>query len=204
MAVTLTTPNTLLGTFAPQTEAAKLVSGLATVVVGTLFIALCSKINVPTWPVPVTLQTFAVAALAAAFGWRIGLATVLLYIVEGLSGLPVFAGAMAGPAYLFGPTGGFILGFLPMAAIIGRAADGGLSRRPLMLFAVMLLADAVVFALGYAWLVSVLSAGGKPVTDVMGAAFAGAIQPFVVWDVLKMAFAAATVAGSWSLIHRRA
>ena len=67
MAVTLTTPNTLLGTFVPKSDATRLVSTIATVVLGTLFITLCSKINVPTWPVPVTLQTFGVAALAAAY-----------------------------------------------------------------------------------------------------------------------------------------
>lgn len=227
MAVTLTTPQTLLGTIAPRTDAAKLVAGLVTIVLGTVLITLCSKISVPTWPIPVTLQTFAVAALAAAFGWRIGLATVALYIVEGLSGLPVFAGIGAGPGYLFGPTGGFIIGFLPMAAIIGGAADMGAGRSgrnliPMMLaedfagfagallpivllFAAMLVADALVFAFGYAWLVTVLS-GSKGVGPyaVMGAAFDGAIKPFVLWDVLKMAFAALSVAGAWTLVRRKA
>jgi len=204
MAVTLTTPNTLLGSFAPKTETAKLVSGLVTVVLGTLFITLCSKISVPVWPVPVTLQTLSIALVAAAFGWRIGTATVLLYILEGLCGVPVFAGATAGPAYLMGPTGGFILGFLPMAAIIGRGADMGLSRKVLQLLAVMLVADAVDFALGFAWLVAFLSnAKGVGLDAVMGPAFAGAIQPFVVWDVLKMVFAAVTVAGTFSLVQGR-
>lgn len=204
MAVTLTTPNTLLGTFAPKGESAKLVAGVATVVLGTLFITLCSKISVPVWPVPVTLQTLSIALIAAAFGWRIGTATVLLYIIEGLSGLPVFAGAGAGPAYIFGPTGGFILGWLPMAAIIGRAADRGLSRHVLLLMATMLLADALDFVLGFAWLVAFLgNAKGVGPAAVMGSAFAGAIQPFVVWDILKMAFAAVTVAGSWTLLKSR-
>ena len=88
MAVTLTTPKTLLGSFAPRTDAARLVSGLATIVLGSLLIAVASKINVPTWPIPVTLQTLAVALVAAAFGWRIGVATVVAYIAEGLVGLP--------------------------------------------------------------------------------------------------------------------
>jgi biotin transport system substrate-specific component len=205
MAASLTTPKTLLQAFAPRSSAAALGTGLATVVFGTLFIALCSKINVPTWPVPVTLQTFAVALIAAAFGFRIGLATIALYIAEGLAGLPVFAGALAGPAYLFGPTGGFIVGFLLLAAVVGLAADMGLSRRIVPLLAVMLVADAVVFGFGYAWLVTVLSGmkGVEP-TTVMGAAFEGAIKPFVVWDILKMAFAALSVAGAWTIARRRA
>ncbi len=205
MAVTLTTPNTLLGTMAPKSDSVRLAVTLATVVVGTLFLILCSKISVPVWPVPVTLQTFGVAALAAAFGWRVGLATVVLYIAEGLAGLPVFAGAIAGPAYLLGPTGGFIVSWLAVVVIVGRAADMGLSHRLLPLFAVMLVGDAVSFAFGYGWLVIVLAGlkGVSPVA-VMGAAFDGAIKPFVIWDILKMAFAAISVAGSWSLLRRKA
>jgi biotin transport system substrate-specific component len=204
MAVTLTTPNTLLGAVAPKSDAMRVAVTLATVVAGTLFLVLCSKISVPVWPVPVTLQTFGVAALAAAFGWRVGLATVALYIAEGLAGLPVFAGAVAGPAYLFGPTGGFIVSWLVVAVIVGRAADMGLSRRLLPLFAVMLAADAVSFAFGYTWLVVVL-AGMKGVSPaaVMGAAFDGAIKPFIIWDILKMAFAAISVVGGWSLLRRK-
>src|SRR5690606_1214363 len=126
MAVTLTTPNTLLGIFQPKTDAAKLATNMATVVLGTLVIALAAKVNVPVWPVPVTLQGLAIAALAAAFGARIGVATVALYLLEGAFGLPVFATG-GGLAYLVGPTGGFLLGFLLMAGIIGYAADRGAS-----------------------------------------------------------------------------
>ncbi|UXN73633.1 biotin transporter BioY [Devosia sp. A8/3-2] len=149
MAVTLTTPNTLLGVFQPKGDAAKLASTLATVVLGTLLLTICAKINVPVWPVPVTLQSFAVAALAAAFGARIGVATVALYLVEGALGLPVFA-LGGGLAYLVGPTSGFLFGFLAMAAIIGFAADRGASGKPLTLFAAMLAGGAVMFALGFA------------------------------------------------------
>ena len=131
MAVTLTTPNTLLGVFQPKGDAARLASNLATVVLGTLLITICAKINVPVWPVPVTLQGFAIAALSAAFGLRIGVATVALYLLEGAFGLPVFATG-GGLAYLVGP-----------------------------------------------------------------------IQPFVIWDILKMALAALTVTGAWNILAKR-
>jgi biotin transport system substrate-specific component len=204
MAVTLTTPNTLLGVFQPKGDAARLASNLATVVLGTLLITICAKINVPVWPVPVTLQGFAIAALSAAFGLRIGVATVTLYLLEGAFGLPVFAGASAGLPYLMGPTGGFLIGFLVMAAIIGYAADKGASGRPLALFAAMVVADAVLLVLGFVWLL-VLSgnAGWIDQSDVVGSAFRGAIQPFVVWDILKMALAALTVTGAWNLLSKR-
>ncbi|HWU19767.1 MAG TPA: biotin transporter BioY [Devosia sp.] len=199
MAVTLTTPNTLLGVFQPKGDTAKLVSSLATVVLGTLLLTICAKINVPVWPVPVTLQSFAVAALAAAFGARIGVATVALYLVEGALGLPVFATG-GGLAYLMGPTSGFLFGFLVMAAIIGFAADRGASGKPLTLFAAMLAGGAVMFALGFAWLLAMAGqAGWLDQANVVASAFAKAVQPFIIWDILKMALAALTVTGIWGL-----
>lgn len=203
MAVTLTTPNTLLGVFQPKGDTAKLAANLATVVLGTLLITIGAKINVPVWPVPVTLQGFAIAALAAAFGLRIGVATVALYLLEGALGLPVFATG-GGLAYLVGPTGGFLLGFLAMAAIIGYAADKGASGKPLTLFAAMVAADAVLLVLGFAWLLTLSgNAGWIDQTNVLGSAFAGAIQPFIIWDLLKMALAALTVTGAWNLFSKR-
>ena len=203
MAVTLTTPNTLLGVFQPKGDAARLASNLATVVLGTLLITICAKINVPVWPVPVTLQGFAIAALAAAFGLRIGVATVALYLLEGAFGLPVFATG-GGLAYLVGPTGGFLIGFLVMAAIIGYAADKGASGKPLTLFAAMVAADAVLLVLGFVWLLALSgNAGWIDQNNVVASAFAGAIQPFVIWDILKMALAALTVTGAWNILAKR-
>lgn len=204
MAAAMTSSNTLLETLQPRSQAARRAGNVVLVVLGAALLTLAAKISVPVWPVPVTLQTAAVAALAAAFGWRIGVATVAAYIVEGLVGLPVFAGAMAGPAYLLGPTGGFIVSWLPMAAIIGVAADRGLSRRMLPLFAVMVLGDAVSFAFGYGWLVTVLAnLKGVGAGEVLGSAFDGAIKPFVVWDILKMALAAVTISAAWAATRRR-
>ena len=203
MAVTLTTPNTLLGVFQPKGDAARLASNLATVVLGTLLITICAKINVPVWPVPVTLQGFAIAALSAAFGLRIGVATVALYLLEGAFGLPVFATG-GGLAYLVGPTGGFLIGFLVMAAILGYAADKGASGKPLTLFAAMVAADAVLLVLGFVWLLALSgNAGWIDQNNVVASAFAGAIQPFVIWDILKMALAALTVTGAWNILAKR-
>jgi biotin transport system substrate-specific component len=203
MAVTLTTPNTLLGVFQPKGDAAKLAANIATVVLGTLLITICAKINVPVWPVPVTMQGFAIAALAAAFGLRIGVATVALYLIEGAFGLPVFATG-GGLAYLAGPTGGFLIGFLGLAAIVGYAADRGASGKPLTLFAAMLVGDAVLFVLGFAWLLVMAGqAGWIDQSNVVASAFAKAVQPFIVWDILKMALAALTVTGAWNLFAKR-
>ena len=204
MAVSLTTPNTILGVLEPKTDTRRLATNLVVVLLGTLLITAAAKINVPTWPVPVTLQSFAVAALAGAFGWRIGMATVIAYLVEGTLGLPVFATG-GGLDYLVGPTGGFLLGFVPMAYVIGRAADMGGSGRVVMLAFAMLIADALLFVLGFAWLVVALaSLKGVSPAVVLGGAFDGAIKPFVIWDILKMVFAALSVTGVWTLSKRRA
>jgi biotin transport system substrate-specific component len=204
MAVTLTTPNTILGRLEPKSQTERMLSSVAMVLIGSLLLAASAKINVPTWPIPVTLQTFAVALISGAYGWRLGVTTVVAYLAEGALGLPFFAGTAAGLPYLLGPTGGFLIGFIPMAAIIGWAADRGASGRIVPLTIAMLVADAVLFVLGFAWLVLVLASlkGLSPLSVVPGA-FDGAIKPFVAWDALKMIFAALTLAGLWSLFRKR-
>jgi biotin transport system substrate-specific component len=211
MALTLTTPNTVLGVLSPKSQSARLAFNVVTVVLGSLLLALSAKVSVPVLPVPITLQTLAVAALAAGFGWRIGVATVALYIVEGLAGLPVFATG-GGLDYILRPSFGFILGYLPMAYIIGRATDLGASGRIVLLFGAMLLGDAVAFAFGFTWLLVVaniiIQSGATlpswlDATNLIGTAWAGAVAPFALWDVLKMAFAALSIVGIWKLLPKR-
>lgn len=212
MALTLTTPNTVLGVLSPKSQSARLVLNLVTVVLGTVLLTVAAKISVPVLPVPVTLQSLAVAIIAAAFGWRIGVATVALYIAEGLSGLPVFASG-GGIGYLMSPSFGFIVGWLVMAYIIGRAADLGASGRIVLLFGAMVLGNAVSFAFGFTWLLVVANViiqtgsalpGWLDATNLVGTAWAGAVAPFITWDVLKMAFAALSIVGIWKILPKRA
>ncbi len=211
MALTLTTPNTVLGALAPKEGTARLATNLATVVLGSLLLWASAKTSVPITPISVSLQSFAIAVLAAGFGWRIGIATLLLYIAEGLSGLPVFANG-GGIQYLMSPSFGFIIGWLPMTFIIGLAADRGLSGKMLPLFGAMLIGDAVSFAFGFSWLLAasniIVSTGATlpkwlDATNLLGTAFDGAVKPFVIWDIVKMAFAAVTVAGVWQIAKKR-
>lgn len=211
MAETMTTPNTVLGALLPREGATRVVANIALVVLGSLLLAASAQIKIPLYPVVINLTTLAVAFLGAALGWRLGVAAVALYIVEGLSGLPFFANG-GGWAYVLSPSFGFIVGYLPMAFIAGWAADRGASRSLVKLFGWMLLADAVCFAFGFAWLLvvanMVLASGGALPAwlaggDLLAAGWNGAVQPFIVWDVLKMAFAAVTVAGAWQLVKSR-
>jgi biotin transport system substrate-specific component len=99
---------------------------------GSLLLTLSAKINVPFYPVPMTMQTFAVILIGAAFGWRLGTATVLFYLAQGAMGLPVFAGTPEkgiGLAYMAGPTGGYLLGFAARAFVTGWLANAASTAR---------------------------------------------------------------------------
>ncbi|MCB9993365.1 MAG: biotin transporter BioY [Hyphomicrobiaceae bacterium] len=197
------TPNTLLGRAQPKSEPTRIAWNLSLIMLGTALLALSAQFKVPTWPVPVTLQTLAVAFLAATFGARIGVATVLLYLAEGLAGMPVFASG-GGPLYLFGPTGGFLIAYIPMALVIGMAADRGASSSFLKLFGAMLIGELFVFGFGYLWLLAL--AGNATWVDQarpVASAFEKAVQPFVIWDVVKMALAAIMVTGTYTYLESR-
>lgn len=160
---------------------------------GSILLTLSAKAQVPFWPVPMTMQTMVVLALAAAFGARLAAATVALYLAEGLLGLPVFAGAVAGPAYMAGPTGGYLVGFLAAAAMVGALAERGWDRSGLRLLALMALGHAVIFAFGFSWMATLFG---------VEKAFTLGVAPFWLATILKTLLAAALVAASWKVVAR--
>lgn len=153
---------------------------------GSLLLALSAKVQVPFWPVPMTMQTFVVLLLGAAYGWRLGGATVLLYLAEGALGLPVFAGAGAGPAYMMGPTGGYLAGFLAAAVATGFLVERGWGRGLVTLTLAMLIGHVLILAPGVAWLA--LAVGGTKAVAV-------GLTPFWAATALKTALAVAAVLG---------
>jgi len=177
---------------------------VALAVAGSLLLVLAAKIKVPFWPVPMTLQTMAVLGIGAAYGSRLGAATVALYIAYGLAGLPVFTNTppvAAGPLYLVGPTGGFLVGFVMAAAIAGWAAarDASLVR----LVGGLVAAEAALMLLGFAW----LALGAQMAAGTTGVGFAKAfafgVQPFLLGDLVKLALVACLARAGWSLLQRR-
>ena len=140
-----------------------------------------------------TLQTLAVLTLGAWFGARLAAATVALYLGEGLIGLPVFAGAAAGPAYLVGPTGGYLVGFLLAAALVGWLAERGWTRGWPLAIAAMTLGHLVIFAAGFAWLAPMLGAGK---------AWTVGVVPFAAATVVKTLLAAALAIAARRLARR--
>ena len=173
------------------------------VVIGSLLLALSAQVQVPFYPVPMTLQTFAVLALGAAYGLRLAVITVLAYLAEAAIGLPFLAGGAGGAIHFVGPTAGYLWGFIPAAAIAGFAADRGWDRQPVRLGAAMLIADTVVFALGFAWLAwfAVLPDGAAGIGPAK--AFAGGVAPFLLGDLLKVALAACPIPAAWQLIRAK-
>ncbi|EKF19843.1 BioY protein [Nitratireductor pacificus pht-3B] len=161
----------------------------------TLLLTLSAKTKVVLGPVDMSLQTLAILLIAATFGMRLGIATLLLYLAEGAMGLPVFQGTPEkgiGLAYMAGPTGGYLAGFVAMAAIAGWAADRGWDRNPLKLAGAMLVAEAALMTLGFAWL-AVLIGADK--------AWQFGVVPFIVPDLIKVALAACLMPAAWALLR---
>jgi biotin transport system substrate-specific component len=144
-----------------------------------------------------TLQTLVLQLLATAFGWRLGVATVLLYLAEGAAGLPVFAGSPErglGLAYLAGPTAGYLLGFVPAAWAMGWLAERGWDRVPWRGLVLGLAGNAIVIALGAAWLAWLLGPAR---------ALALGVSPFLLATALKATLGATLLTALWRLVALR-
>ena len=164
---------------------------------GSLLLTLSAKVNVPFYPVPMTMQTFAVILIGAAFGWRLGTATVLFYLAQGAMGLPVFAGTPEkgiGLAYMAGPTGGYLLGFAAGAFVTGWLAERGFDRSLLRLTAAMFIGHLVIFAFGIAYLGALI--GSEK-------AWAFGVAPFYLATLFKTLLAAACMKAGWSIANLR-
>jgi biotin transport system substrate-specific component len=176
------------------------------VLAGTALIAISAKIKVPFYPVPMTLQTLAIILIGATYGFRLSTLTLLAYLGEGLIGLPVFTNtppSPAGPLYFLGPTGGFLIGFVFLAMVVGYAADRGWDRSVVRIFAAATAGQVILFALGFAWLAwfATLSSGATGLG--VETAMAVGITPFIWGSILKTALAALAVPAAWALVDRR-
>jgi biotin transport system substrate-specific component len=155
------------------------------VVLGTLFLALSSYIEVPMVPVPVTMQTFAVTLIGALYGWRLGAITIAAWLVEGAVGFPVLAGGAAGASHFVGPTGGYLFAFPLVGALVGWLAERGWNgSRVLLAFAAMVLGNLACLVLGTAWLALMIG---------LEQAITFGFLPFLVGGLLKSALGAATL-----------
>ena len=165
---------------------------------GSLLIALSSKIQVPFYPVPMTLQTMVVLLLGMAFGWRLAGATILVYLFEGALGLPVFAGTPEkglGLTYMLGGTGGYLFGFIIAAAMCGWLAERGWGRNVITTAAAMLIGNTLIYVPGLLWL-GIIFGWDKPLLT-------WGLLPFLWGDLLKLALAATIMPLTWKLVSQR-
>jgi biotin transport system substrate-specific component len=176
-------------------------------IIGSALVAIAAQVSVPMLPVPMTLQTLAALAVGAAYGARLGAITLALYALEGAAGLPVFANFQAG---LFLPTGeiiasgGYILGFILAAGLVGHLVEKGWGANVIKLCGATLLGAAIIYVPGLIWLVGwLIVMKGMDATSAIVVAFTSGMLPFILGDIIKAVLAALAFPAAFSLLGRR-
>ena len=149
------------------------------IILGSLALTISAKIKIPFYPVPMTMQTFVVMLLGLAFGYKIGLATVSLYLLEGIAGLPVFSNSPekgVGLVYFTGPTMGYLIGFLSATLIAGTISS---NDNTLKIISKLLLSVSTIYILGVLWL-GTLIGWDKPILEF-------GVYPFLLAEIFKLA-----------------
>jgi len=169
----------------------------ALVVAGIAALAISAKIMVPMLPVPMSMGTFAVLTIGAAYGARLGLVTIFGYMLVGMLGFDVFAKSTAdlnGLEYMMGSTGGYLVGFVLATVALGLLAGRGWDRSPVKMAGAMLIGNALIYVPGLLWL-GALYGFDKPI-------LAWGLTPFLVGDAVKLALAAVLLPTLWKLVGR--
>ena len=196
MALALTN-KVLTEAIAPREGTQLLIKQAALVVLGIAVLAVAAKIKVPMWPVPITMGTFAVLTIGAAYGARLGLVTILGYMIVGALGFDVFAGSSAeayGLTYMMGGTGGYLLGYVMATVALGWFAQAGWDRSAGKMALAMLAGNVLIYVPGLIWL-GMLYGWDKPLLQ-------WGLTPFLIGDALKLALAAALLPALWKLVGR--
>jgi biotin transport system substrate-specific component len=169
---------------------------LVLIAFGTALLTLSAKINLPLPYVPMTLQTLVVLVIGAAYGWRLGGVTLIVYLAEGAIGLPVFAGSVGGLAPFLGPTAGYLIGFVAAAFTTGWLSERGWDRSVLLLFVAMGLGHLIILGAGFAWLAIGMKLG-------FAKAWSVGVAPFMAASLIKNALGAVLVPAFRRVLDRR-
>ena len=163
----------------------KIIKKILVVFLGTIILAISAKIKIPFYPVPMTMQTFVVLIIGVAFGWKLGLATISLYLFEGIIGLPVFSGTPEkgiGIVYFTGPTMGYLVGFIIAVYFAGKFNyDDNLFKT----FFKLTFATSFIYLFGILWLGNLIG-WDKPI-------FKLGVQPFLLAELFKILIATLTI-----------
>tara|TARA_B100001540_G_C15678974_1_gene583906 strand:+ start:397 stop:948 length:552 start_codon:yes stop_codon:yes gene_type:complete len=156
----------------------KVVKYLLIVLLGSLLLAISAKIKIPFYPVPMTMQTFVVLFMGVTFGWKVGTATIVVYLFEGIFGLPVFAGTPekgVGLVYFIGPTMGYLIGFLFATFLAGFL---NLKTNIYFIFFKLIFSVSVIYFFGILWL-GILIGWDKPIIEL-------GLTPFLLAELFKI------------------
>lgn len=176
-----------------------LINDIALILSGAVFTAYAAQLVIPMWPVPITAQTLAVLLVGSVLGATRGAVSLVAYFSMGAFGLPVFSAATS---LTFGPTFGYLIGFIAAAAVVGYLSERGWHKSVLGVFGSFAIANAVIYVFGLHWLAFALGSLGLP--NDIGAVAAAGFVPFVVGDVLKMILAATLLPIAWKYLGKKA
>lgn len=177
-----------------------IVRQIVLVLAGIAIMAVAAKIKVPVpqSPVPVSMGTFAVLTIGAAYGPRLGLTTIIGYLIIGALGFDIFANStaeLAGWTYMSGATGGYLVGFVMALLVLGFAATKGWDRKPITLVPVLVVASALIYVPGMAWLMQLYG------FDI-STAFTKGVVPFLIGDAVKIGLSALLLPAAWAVVKR--
>ena len=184
----LTLINSILSTYSINIY----LKNISLVIFGSLLLALSSKVQVPFWPVPMTMQTFIVFIIGMAYGWKLAFSTLVVYLLEGVSGLPVFAKG-GGLLYLTGPTAGYLYGMTVAAAVIGFFAELGYNNSYFKSLVSLSIATFIIFLCGVGYLGSLIG---------YDKALAGGLYPFIPSELFKIGLAVALIPSITRFINK--
>ena len=176
---------------------ATLILKLVLVLVGIGLLVLSSKIKIPMIPVPMTMGTLAVLSIGAVYGPRLGLVTIIGYMLVGALGFDVFAGSSAekfGISYMTGSTGGYLVGYVLAVAFIGWAARQGWDRSVFKMAVAMFIGNVIIYVPGLIWL-AILYGWNQPI-------LAWGLTPFLIGDLVKLGLAAIVLPAIWRLMDK--
>ena len=202
---------TLANRIWPEAKASNLMRNIVLAVAGSLLVAAAAQITVPMWPVPMTLQTLAVLGVGAAYGARLGAATLLLYAIEGAVGLPFFAGGKSGIADAkldyFLPAGsmGYVVGFILAAFLVGKLVESGWANTFFKSVLATVAGAIVLYVPGLIWLsIWAAKTQGMDASAAMQAAINWGLTPFLVGDAVKAVIAGLAVPAAGLAFSRKA
>tara|TARA_B100001123_G_scaffold443990_1_gene591621 strand:+ start:1242 stop:1808 length:567 start_codon:yes stop_codon:yes gene_type:complete len=183
---------TLIENLLPLNGINNVIKTILFVLFGTILLAVSSKIQVPFWPVPMTMQTFVVLIIAMSYGWKLSLLTLLAYLIEGAAGIPVFAKG-GGILYLLGPTAGYLYGMTIAAAVIGYFADLGYGKSIVKCIIPLSIGTIIIFIFGVGYLSTIIG---------FDKALQAGLLPFIPSELFKIALALFIIPSIWKYIQK--